>query len=80
MSSTRDEQLPLPASDERLQEMFHNAGMVIRAEEEMERRIAALLEDPMDEARGRNVRDFLASPQIAQARLAASKLPGKGQA
>lgn len=77
MSSTDDEQLP-PVDDEQLQQMFANAGTVIRTEEEMERKIAALLEATMDEARGRDLQNFLASPQMTRARLAASKLPGEG--
>lgn len=77
MSSTDDDQLP-PVDDEQLQQMFANAGTVIRTEEEMERKIAALLEATMDEDRSRDLQNFLASPQMARARLAASQLPGEG--
>lgn len=74
MSSSGDES-ELPAvDDEQLQQMFSNAGLVITTEEEVERRVGALLESPLDEERGREFVAFLTSPKVAQARVAAAKL------
>lgn len=74
MSSSGDEGDLPPVEDEQLQQMFANAGLVITAEEEVERRVGALLESPLDAKRGQEFVAFLDSPQVAQARLAQAKL------
>lgn len=57
-----------------LDEILRNAAEVIRGENGLEARVAALLEQPFSETRAKQVSAYLSSEQMRRARTAASDL------
>jgi hypothetical protein len=70
-----DPSQPEPEVDSaELDEILRNAAEVIRGENGLETRVAALLEQPFSEDRAKQVSAYLSSEQMRRARTAASDL------
>lgn len=79
MDHPAEEEALTSIQDEELGAVISAAALVVRAEDQLESHVAALLEAPLDVERGQRLTAYLESEQMGAARCAARGIAGEGR-